>query len=86
MIVDIILFPIIQLQKLKLHLVQYRLEVYHFDHKNKSDGIIKVNLSPTTINCTPSVHPGITLLRGNVAWFTPCTELSKIVPSVNLPV
>ena len=39
---------------------------------------------PTDINCNPSVQPGMTWLRGNVAG-SPPSVLSKILPSSKVP-
>ena len=42
--------------------------------------------SPTFIFCKPSVQQGITPLSGNSAGWPRCTELSKTLPSIRVPV
>src|SRR5204863_1230471 len=44
-------------------------------------GIQKRTLSPTTISCTPSVHPLITPFNGKLVGWPRCTELSNRRPS-----
>jgi len=50
------------------------------------DGQISLAFPPTFIFCNPSVQQGITRLSWKVAGSPRSTELSKTVPSFNVPV
>ena len=49
------------------------------------EGIKRLHLEPTGINCSASTHPGITCDTPNTAGSPRCTELSNTVPLINVP-